>query len=71
MMFPSFVVIVFFLLFSPVVQMNVTQTHVATAEAFASTQMEATNASVVRAINTWCSMGDLSALVSSAALFLC
>lgn len=48
--------------FSPVVQMimNVTQSRAAKAEAFASTWMEATDASVDQVINIWCNMGDLS-----------
>lgn len=46
--------------------MNVSWTRVATAEATASTRTAATNASVVRATNTWCSTADPSASVSPA-----
>lgn len=61
-MFHTFVVL------SLVVQtiMNVSWNRVATAEATASTRTAATNASVARATNTWCSTADPSASVRPA-----
>lgn len=44
--------------------MNVSLNCVAMAEVTASTRREATNASVVRATNTWCSTAGPSASVS-------
>lgn len=57
-----------FVALSLVVQtiMSVSWNRVAMAEATASTRMAATNASVVRATNTWCSTADPSASVSPA-----